>query len=96
VLSWAAAAWLLVPSVNEPAVRWFLWRTTIGPLTVPVPWSHDTRGMSRTSYVDIPTVAHTAYGPVGLSSRTKMLAGSVPWVWAKNGKTADPLEPSPS
>ena len=37
----------------------------------------------------------STYGPVG-SGFTKMLAGSVPWVMAKNGKTADPSEPSPS
>jgi Major Facilitator Superfamily len=43
-----------------------------------------------------PTVRYTAYGPVWLSFRTKMLAGSDPWVMAKNGKTASPLEPSPS
>jgi hypothetical protein len=34
-----------------------------------------------------------AYGPTCL---TKMLAGSDPWVIAKNGNTADPFEPSPT
>jgi hypothetical protein len=60
-------------------------------------WSYDAVGMSRTSCRDIPTVARAAYGLVsGLSFRTKMLAGSDPWVMAKNGNTAAPLEPSPS
>ena len=59
-------------------------------------WCNDAVGRSQTMAKDLPTVARVAYGVVGLSSRTKMLAGSVPWVWAKNGNTADPLEPSPS
>ncbi len=43
------------------------------------------------------TRSHAApYGVAGLSFRTKMLAGSDPWVMAKNGNTATPLEPSPS
>jgi hypothetical protein len=52
-------------------------------------------GGPRRAVGDLHTVTLQPYG-AGLSFRTKMLAGSVPCVMAKNGNTAAPSEPSPS